>query len=224
MAVYWGALGASVEFLSRAEILVRFGSEGITDYAPIYGGLGRITDDTQMTLLTAEGLLRGWVRGAIKGITTYPGVTAHAYLRWLQTQGEEPQHDIMIGPNPFGWEPGWLIQQRALHDRRAPGHTCLSALREMPSLGALARNNSKGCGGVMRVAPVGLFWVAFPTRPSLGRRVSSGRRSGGIDPWPSHGTTDGWNLGHPRPEPDRWSDPDRGSGSRKSLPATGTAS
>lgn len=155
------ALGASVEFLSRAEILGRFGSEGITDYAPIYGGLGRITDDTQMTLFTAEGLLRGWVRGAIKGITTYPGVTAHAYLRWLQTQGEEPQHDIMIGPSPLGWEPGWLIQQRALHDRRAPGITCLLALREMPSLGARARNNSKGCGGVMRVAPVGLFGWHF---------------------------------------------------------------
>ncbi|WP_346798039.1 ADP-ribosylglycohydrolase family protein [Halomonas sp. Bachu 37] len=54
------ALGASVEFLSPAEILERFGSEGITDYAPIYGGLGRITDDTQMTLFTADGLLRGW--------------------------------------------------------------------------------------------------------------------------------------------------------------------
>lgn len=89
------ALGAPVEFMSRSEILRRFGAKGITTYAPAYGGLGMITDDTQMTLFTAEGLLRAWVRGFTKGITTYSGVTAHAYLRWLQTQGERPTcHDF----------------------------------------------------------------------------------------------------------------------------------
>ncbi|TVQ95252.1 MAG: ADP-ribosylglycohydrolase family protein [Chromatiaceae bacterium] len=147
------ALGAAVEFDSRATILTTFGPEGITDYAPVYGGLGRITDDTQMTLFTAEGLLRGWVRLALKGITTYPGVTAHAYLRWLRTQGERPARDIDLGFD----EPGWLFQQRELHSRRAPGNTCLAALRTMASLGDPARNDSKGCGGVMRVAPAGLF-------------------------------------------------------------------
>ena len=53
------ALGAPVEFMSRAEILRRFGPKGIAQYAPAYGGLGTITDDTQMTLFTAEGLIRG---------------------------------------------------------------------------------------------------------------------------------------------------------------------
>ena len=147
------ALGAPVEFMKRAEILRRFGPDGITQYAPAYGGLGTITDDTQMTLFTAEGLIRGWVRGCFKGITTYSGVTAHAYLRWLQTQGERPTCDIDFGTD----EPGWLFQQRELRSRRAPGNTCLSALRAMSSLGEPARNDSKGCGGVMRVAPVGLF-------------------------------------------------------------------
>mgnify|MGYP000930297901 CR=1 FL=1 len=147
------ALGAPVEFMKRTEILRRFGQKGITQYAPAYGGLGTITDDTQMTLFTAEGLIRGWVRGCFKGITTYSGVTAHAYLRWLQTQGERPTCDIDFGTD----EPGWLFQQRQLHSRRAPGNTCLSALRAMHSLGEPARNDSKGCGGVMRVAPVGLF-------------------------------------------------------------------
>lgn len=147
------ALGAPVEFMKRTEILRRFGPKGITQYAPAYGGIGTITDDTQMTLFTAEGLIRGWVRGCFKGITTYSGVTAHAYLRWLQTQGERPTCDIDFGTD----EPGWLFQQRQLHSRRAPGNTCLSALRAMNSLGEPARNDSKGCGGVMRVAPVGLF-------------------------------------------------------------------
>ena len=70
------ALGAPVEFMKRTEILRRFGPKGITQYAPAYGGLGTITDDTQMTLFTAEGLIRGWVRGCFKGITTYSGVMA----------------------------------------------------------------------------------------------------------------------------------------------------
>jgi ADP-ribosylglycohydrolase len=147
------ALGAPVEFMDRSEILRRFGPAGITQYAPAYGGIGTITDDTQMTLFTAEGLIRGWVRGCFKGITTYTGVTAHAYLRWLQTQGERPSCDIDFGTA----QPGWLFQQRQLHDRRAPGITCLAALRAMRSLGEPAGNDSKGCGGVMRVAPVGLF-------------------------------------------------------------------
>src|SRR5690606_10591138 len=102
-----------------------------SEYAPAYGGLGKITDDTQMTLFTAEGLLRAWVRECLKGITTYSGVTAHAYLRWLQTQGERPRKDIMFGDE----EPGWLFQQKALHSRRAPGNTCLAALRSMTALG-----------------------------------------------------------------------------------------
>ncbi|ORC47993.1 ADP-ribosylglycohydrolase [Burkholderia sp. A27] len=147
------ALGAPVEFMTRAEILRRFGPEGITAYAPAYGGVGTITDDTQMTLFTADGLLRAWVRGRLKGISSYSSVTAHAYLRWLQTQGVQPTCDLDFGSN----ETGWLFQQRELHSRRAPGNTCISALRAMKSLGQPADNASKGCGALMRVAPVGLF-------------------------------------------------------------------
>lgn len=147
------ALGAPVEFMNRRGILERFGPEGITAFVPAYGKLGAITDDTQMTLFTAEGLLRAWVRGCMLGLTTYSGVTAHAYLRWLQTQGERPSCDIAFGAD----EPGWLWNQRELNSRRAPGNTCLAALRAMRTLGDPARNDSKGCGGVMRVAPAGLF-------------------------------------------------------------------
>lgn len=156
------ALGAPVEFHTREQVLAQFGREGITSYAPAYGGLGRITDDTQMTLFTAEGLLRYRVRGCLKGVSTYSGVTANAYLRWLRTQGEVPAHDIGVGA-PFGeGEPGWLYEQSQLHSRRAPGNTCVSALRQMRGLGEPASNASKGCGGVMRMAPVGLFVARLP--------------------------------------------------------------
>lgn len=36
---------------------------GVTNYQPAYGGLGLITDDTQMTLFTADGLLCAWIEG-----------------------------------------------------------------------------------------------------------------------------------------------------------------
>jgi len=147
------ALGAPVEFMSRAEIISRFGPKGITNYAPAYGGLGTITDDTQMTLFTAEGLLRACVRHAFRGISHMPSVVAHAYLRWLLTQGERPSKGVLDTDEADGW----LFQQSGLHSRRAPGNTCLSALKAMQSFGEPARNDSKGCGGVMRVAPVGLM-------------------------------------------------------------------
>ncbi len=152
------ALGAPVEFMSRQQILERFGPQGIGEYAPAFGGLGRITDDTQMTLFTAEGLLRADVRGSLRGMCHPPAIIAHAYLRWLVTQGGEPTPEMrQTLDHSLESAPGWLIQHRDLHHRRAPGNTCLSALQAMSSLGDKAINNSKGCGGVMRVAPVGLY-------------------------------------------------------------------
>jgi ADP-ribosylglycohydrolase len=108
-----------------------------------------ITDDTQMTLFTAEGLLRAHVRGRMCGLTTHAGVTDHAYLRWLETQGVKAKYGI--------GHDGWLWGVEALHHRRAPGNTCLSALMAKEGFGDAAVNDSKGCGGVMRVAPAGLF-------------------------------------------------------------------
>ena len=143
------ALGAPVEFISHDEIVRCFGSQGIRDYVPAYGVLGAITDDTQMTLFTAEGLLRANVRERMRGLTTYSGVTDHSYLRWLETQG-------IKAPVEIGRD-GWLWKQEALHHRRAPGNTCLSALKSKKGFGDAARNDSKGCGGVMRVAPIGMF-------------------------------------------------------------------
>lgn len=56
------ALGAAVEFMDWPSIRQKFGERGIRDFAPAFGKLGAVTDDTQMMLFTAEGLLRAWVR------------------------------------------------------------------------------------------------------------------------------------------------------------------
>src|SRR5260370_16834222 len=55
------ALGGPVEFLDLEEIVKVYGEQGIRDYAPAYGKLGAITDDTQMTLFTAEAVLSAHV-------------------------------------------------------------------------------------------------------------------------------------------------------------------
>ncbi len=152
------ALGAAVEFDSLAAIRRQHGARGVTGMLPAYGRLGAITDDTQMTLFTAEGLIRAWVRGKTRGIGYPPSVVRHAYLRWLHTQGVPWQR---AGRQFYDAEhrrpDGWLVGERWLHARRAPGNTCLSALEAEPGERLAAINDSKGCGGVMRIAPVGLM-------------------------------------------------------------------
>lgn len=144
---YGDSLGAEIEFLSLDAIRRRF-PEGISDLPPHQGLRGAITDDTQMTLFTAEGLIRAHVRGALKGICHPPSVVHHALLRWYRTQGHMPR----VETDNTG-----LISDRRLWAQRAPGLTCLSSLRESRSLGTPARNDSKGCGTIMRVAAVALM-------------------------------------------------------------------
>ena len=145
------ALGAPVEFMDIASIRARFGAGGIRDYAPYAGKVGAITDDTQMTLFTAEGLLRAATRPRLGSIAAeIPDAVAQSYQRWLLTQGDTSA----LSPEV---QSGWLICHGALFSRRAPGLTCLTALRKMARYDEVARNDSKGCGGVMRMAPVGLF-------------------------------------------------------------------
>lgn len=176
------ALGAPVEFMSLAEIKAKFGSRGICDYAPAYGRLGAITDDTQMTMFTAEGLLRAFVRGNLRGIVSITSVVSHAYLRWLWTQGIESE----AKPKP-SQVTGWLWAEKELHSQRAPGDTCVAALKALDSFTARrADNDSKGAGGIMRVAPVAMMFANQPAEASdvfhLGKEAA----------WLTHGHPSGY--------------------------------
>ena len=156
-------LGAPVEFLDLPGIRARFGPNGIEAPSPAYGRVGAITDDTQMTLFTAEGLLRAHNRFLGKGLSHVPSVVRHAYLRWLHTQGERDAWRYFFDDRPEPWPDGWLVSLPDLHERRSPGNTCLSALRSR-RMGEVSTplNDSKGCGAVMRSAPVGLVPVDDP--------------------------------------------------------------
>ncbi|MDE6120157.1 MAG: ADP-ribosylglycohydrolase family protein [Muribaculaceae bacterium] len=58
------ALGYEVEFMSLSAIRKRFGNKGITKYERDRDGVAVFSDDTQMSLFTAEGLLRAFAAGA----------------------------------------------------------------------------------------------------------------------------------------------------------------
>ena len=147
------ALGYAVEFSDEESIFGRYGERGITEYQ-LAGGVAQISDDTQMTLFTAEGLLLG-AAGGDGSAASYRRHIACCYKDWLATQTSAYPLDTC---NQQTYTQ--LIDVPELFARRAPGNTCLSALREGAD-GTIEEpiNNSKGCGGVMRVAPVGLFFA-----------------------------------------------------------------
>lgn len=155
------ALGAKTEFDSIDRIREIAGPDGITDFIPAYGGVGRITDDTQMTLFTLEALIRAHAQRRRTGSADVVHSLQLAYQRWLHTQGVA--WDRARGPQSAVEAPdGWLITHQELFSRRAPGLTCfgeLEAYGRSGVRGTIERpvNNSKGCGGVMRAAPIALW-------------------------------------------------------------------
>ena len=150
------ALGYPVEFDRYSEILAKYGEPGITKYELI-DGVAEISDDTQMTLFTANGMLMGLTRGYMRGIGCTPEFyVEYAYQDWYNTQMKS--YDSVMGQddNLYSQRHTWLSAIRELYSQRAPGNTCLTAIHEMIE-GRTPQNDSKGCGGVMRVAPWPLF-------------------------------------------------------------------
>ena len=175
------ALGYEIEFDSWQEIRSRFGMNGIR-VPVLHDGLARVSDDTQMTLFTAEGMGLGFFRSAETGETAPVEEYIHqAYLIWLQTQEVEARSR---------WDPvSRLKQVPELHRRRAPGNTCLSALRSgvMGTIGDPI-NGSKGCGGVMRTAPLGFIRCRRDGLSPFGPALQNGAKAAAI----THGHPLGW--------------------------------
>lgn len=142
------ALGWPVEFLLDIEIKEKYGTKGITDLVIGEKGKAEITDDTQMTLFTAEGLLIALSEGQHSEIVSY---IYDAYLAWLYTQGEYDKGEYLHQYR--------LLDKKEVYQKRAPGLTCIESIKSGIK-GTIQKsiNNSKGCGGVMRVAPFGLMF------------------------------------------------------------------
>ena len=146
------ALGFPVEFIySYEEIQRRYGENGITRlqteqwWTESSIGKAVISDDTQMTLFTALGLLNAKERG----MAPVPAI-CHAYVEWFYTQK---------GFRSKRFNDCWIGDLPEMNVRRAPGRTCISALEKIIQ-GGEPMNDSKGCGGIMRVAPIPLYGLS----------------------------------------------------------------
>jgi ADP-ribosylglycohydrolase len=130
--------------------LAEYGEKGITQLALDNRGKAQISDDTQMTLFTAAGILYGDTRGCMTGLCgKLEGYVQNAYQDWYYTQEPAPKDY-----SPFTW----LYHIAGLHKNRVPGITCLNACWDIIN-GREVKNNSKGCGGIMRVAPIPLYLI-----------------------------------------------------------------
>lgn len=180
------ALGYAVEFDSEKSIFLEYGDGGIQSYrlTPRKDGKAIISDDTQMTLFTAAAMLFWKHRLEGRGIAANPcQYAAMTYHDWLITQSVsfEVAHQTVIKKDPDypnGFISTIFSNVPELFRRRAPGLTCLSGLhtREqqrrdgevIESFIQSKINNSKGCGGVMRVAPVGMLrWTSAPEKVAM---------------------------------------------------------
>lgn len=148
------ALGYPVEFIKTYKgIQEKYGERGITRLVPQKQILDSdelsdkavVSDDTQMTLFTANGLLNA------KRLKINPKYAiCLAYIEWYLTQ---------IGKWSNKYKDCWIARIPELNKRRGPGHTCMTALYAIYK-GHEPYNTSKGDGGVMRVAPIPLLALA----------------------------------------------------------------
>lgn len=162
-----GALGDSfalpVKFDKLAAIQRRFGPGGLRIPQYEHGQLV-VSDATQMTLFTLEGLTRAQL-GKKQGDEALIRQVWLSYMDWLETQGGKAR----------GNEASRLMKHAALYMRRSPDPVCLSVL-EAGSQGTLENpiNDNRSCGAVMRVAPVGQIPGLEAARAfSLGMRTAA---------------------------------------------------
>lgn len=157
------ALGYPVEFMSIEQIREKYGKDGIHEYTlDKKSGLALISDDTQMTLFTANGILVADTRLSMRGVGGRPiGYVICSYLDWLLTQQTDFETSRKM---KFHQRRSWLLDVPELYSRRSPGNTCISSLIETKNSDRhywdfmkKPINKSKGCGAVMRIAPLGLF-------------------------------------------------------------------
>jgi ADP-ribosylglycohydrolase len=140
------ALGYPVEFDILPIIKKKYGDKGIIELQ-LKDNKALISDDTQMSLFTAVGLTECNDNNYIDSIRD-------RYKEWLITQKYNNVYDYYTDVS----ENSWLAFKNEMYSQRAPGNTCITSI-EKGALGTIDNpiNNSKGCGGIMRVAPIALY-------------------------------------------------------------------
>lgn len=129
------ALGWPVEFMSLGEIKAKYGPPGIQELPDP----ALVTDDTQMTIALAEGLLDARVDA---DIDSQMNAVGRRFVEWLHRQ-TDPAYS------------------------RAPGVASMKGSAQFEHGGPWREcggPDSKGCGAAMRVASIGYLYQDNPSR------------------------------------------------------------
>ena len=134
---------------------------GATGDAKGYGvrenGKDLISDNTQLTSFTTDGLIWADDRAVNKGVYAYIPCLFYSYQKWYYTQTgslADKSYEFILDGEILKWE--------ELYARRGVGMTSMNSLAGSikNKFGTIKNrvNSSKGCGCVMRVAPIGLYF------------------------------------------------------------------
>lgn len=175
------ALGYLIEDMDLKTIHKKYGPYGLRTVLKLASNDRKsvVSDDTQMTLFTADGLL--WA--AHEQIAPEDGMY-RAYMRWYYTQTErivrmEQAEWIKKQPHEEKW--GYdMMGTPFLFARRSPGKVCLMALASGKQYDQTHKPNANKSSTVMRTGPIGLFYAGDPEKA-----LQAGCRAGQL----THGST-----------------------------------
>lgn len=140
---------------------------GATADAKAYGeredGKDLISDNTQMSIFTVDGIIWADDRAKRKGIYAYVPCLFYSYQKWYYTQTgglSDKDYEFILK--------GEILQYNELFFRRGEGVTSLNALAGSikNAYGSFENrvNNLNRSGCVIRIAPIGLYFAKNPER------------------------------------------------------------
>ena len=165
------ALGYQVKTMNLSQIKKEYGKKGIVKFKPEKNqSTVKVSDETQLMLFTAHGILWGDEAGAKNEAANYTSYVFYAYQQWLYTQlGGVSSDDLqwVLDDNQTGY-PCELLDIPELSKKRSPTKQLLQTLSGITEMnyGKLRRpiNNSKLFDCVPRVIPAGLYFYSDPER------------------------------------------------------------
>lgn len=159
------AFGYPIELMDYESICERFEKLGCLDLAVSKrSGTALFTDDTQLSLFTADGLLWAHSAGADDGRVNYEDYIFLAYQVWLYTQtktvaGKEYAWLFDPSQNPYKLR---LLKAKGLYKKRTADTKNIDALLKIRNMAYGTPenkiNDNKDNGAVKRVAPIGLYF------------------------------------------------------------------
>lgn len=162
------ALGYTVKTEAYEEIEEKYGNEGIR-LCELSKNKARISCNTQLTLFTADGLLQAEAR-RIHSKSDYRESMLKAYKNWCRTQPESNGPKYTIDENLSEVYSSWLLRIPELYSERYIKEASLKEIKACCRENLTNHvNSSKDCGGLTRVAPIGLYFCS----PSLAAEIAA---------------------------------------------------